>query len=370
MRTSAGTFAQVFWADAPAFTEERSVRLPLKSPGSFQRLYFPLPADGVSWLRFDPMDAPGEALIRHIRLSTPGGNPWPPSVSNSSGRPSRSRRSRATAMRRAFRPRLAAAIPRCIFSIGCIDSRSGLAPAHHGDHGRCDARQRWRSSALLIASVVVIGRAAFAVEPGNELASEFTSTAGPRRALAGRAVPGRVHGQAAASCIIPVKVPFWDQWDAEAGAVLIPFNECGLSWRAMFTPHNEHRVFFTRLYALDVVLANGQWDPRVQQVCNAAMHSFTAVLRGHDFLAGEQSAASGSHRVACAPSRSRCRSPGRTRFFAFQSPVLFPGALFNPGVVAHDQVSRPAASAGFLAGLGGGRRCSRPRAASSFPWPS
>ena len=87
----------------------------------------------------------------------------------------------------------------------------------------------------------------------------------------------------------PVKVPFWDQWDAEAGAVLIPFSECGLSWRAMFRPHNEHRVFFTRLHALDLVLANGQWDPRVQQVCNAALHSVIAVLVAMMFwLAGNR----------------------------------------------------------------------------------
>ena len=104
----------------------------------------------------------------------------------------------------------------------------------------------------------------------------------------------------------------------------------------MFTPHNEHRVFFTRLYALDVVLANGQWDPRVQQVCNAALHSFTAVLlamifwlasnRRHLDLIGWR-----------APSRSRCRSPAE---HDSRVPVtlLFPGPLFDPGVVAHDQV--------------------------------
>ena len=131
---------------------------------------------------------------------------------------------------------------------------------------------------LLIASVVVIGRAAFEVGPGNDVASEFTARRGP--AALWLTVLFLVVFAAKLHFLhqYPVKVPFWDQWDAEAGAVLIPFNECSLSWRAMFTPHNEHRVFFTRLYALDVVLANGQWDPRVQQVCNAALHSFTAVL--------------------------------------------------------------------------------------------
>ena len=262
MRTSAGTFAQVFWADAPAFTEERSVRLPLKSPGSFQRLYFPLPADGVSWLRFDPMDAPGEALIRHIRLidagrQTPGFHQCRTAPASHPDCGDHARRRR----RCAFRPRLAAPIPRCI-------SRSVASMADPaGDRFTTvtTAGATLVSLAivtLLIASVVVIGRAAFAVAPGNDVAAEFTARRGP--AALWLAVLFLVVFTAKLHFLhqYPVKVPFWDQWDAEAGAVLIPFNECSLSWRAMFTPHNEHRVFFTRLYALDLVLANGQWDPR------------------------------------------------------------------------------------------------------------
>ena len=277
MRTSAGTFAQVFWADAPAFTEERSVRLPLKSPGSFQRLYFPVPADGVSWLRFDPMDAPGEALIRHIRLIDAGGKPRA-SISVEQLRPAIQI---AAITRDGGEVRIqttpGGTDPAVYFSIGCIDSGSGWRPFTTVTTAGATLVSL-AIVTLLIASVVVIGRAAFEVAPGNDVASEFTARRGP--AALWLAVLFLVVFAAKLHFLhqYPVKVPFWDQWDAEAGAVLIPFNECGLSWRAMFTPHNEHRVFFTRLYALDVVLANGQWDPRVQQVCNAALHSFTAVL--------------------------------------------------------------------------------------------
>jgi hypothetical protein len=73
-------------------------------------------------------------------------------------------------------------------------------------------------------------------------------------------------------------VPFWDQWDAEARAVYVPYSACGLSWSEMFNLHNEHRVFFTRLLALDLLGVNRQWDPRLQQVASAALHSLTAVL--------------------------------------------------------------------------------------------
>ena len=120
----------------------------------------------------------------------------------------------------------------------------------------------------------------------------------------------------------PVKAPFWDQWDAEASNVFLPFSECGLSWRAMLNPHNEHRIFFTRLLALDLVLANGQWDPRLGQVVNAAMHATTAVLVATIFwLAG------GRRRVdlivfLCAVTFA-LPFAWENILFAFQSPFYF-----------------------------------------------
>jgi hypothetical protein len=46
----------------------------------------------------------------------------------------------------------------------------------------------------------------------------------------------------------------------------------------MLSLHNEHRIFFTRLLAIDLLALNRQWDPRLEQVTNAAVHSGTAVL--------------------------------------------------------------------------------------------
>ncbi|HVH28785.1 MAG TPA: hypothetical protein VM818_18610 [Vicinamibacterales bacterium] len=76
----------------------------------------------------------------------------------------------------------------------------------------------------------------------------------------------------------PVTVPYWDQWDGEGAAIFVPFNDGTLSWQSMFALHNEHRIFFSRLLALGLLTANGQWDPRLEQVVNAALHSLTAVL--------------------------------------------------------------------------------------------
>jgi hypothetical protein len=46
----------------------------------------------------------------------------------------------------------------------------------------------------------------------------------------------------------------------------------------MFTFHNEHRIFFSRLLALSLVVVNGQWDPHLQIVVNGLLHSLVAVI--------------------------------------------------------------------------------------------
>ncbi len=71
-------------------------------------------------------------------------------------------------------------------------------------------------------------------------------------------------------------MPDWDQWDAEAYYVLIPWFEHDDFLAHLFTPHNEHRVVITKLHNLALALLNGQWDARLQAVTNAALHSAVA----------------------------------------------------------------------------------------------
>jgi hypothetical protein len=132
--------------------------------------------------------------------------------------------------------------------------------------------------ALLGACVLVIGRAAFERDQGAG------SSPGPapsrwRSALWLTALFLVVF--AAKLLLIrdnPVTVPFWDQWDADASDLFVPFSGSRLGWRMMFGFSNEHRPFFTRLLALALLKVNGQWDPLVETVVNAAIHSLTAVL--------------------------------------------------------------------------------------------
>jgi hypothetical protein len=85
----------------------------------------------------------------------------------------------------------------------------------------------------------------------------------------------------------PAPVPYWDQWDAEADRLYIPFNAGSLSWGQMFGLHNEHRIFFTRLEALALLVVNRVWDPHLQMVINAALHALVAcVLAAALWLAG------------------------------------------------------------------------------------
>lgn len=68
------------------------------------------------------------------------------------------------------------------------------------------------------------------------------------------------------------EVPYWDQWDAEAARLYQPFLRGELSWRDLFSAHNEHRIFTTRLLGLLLLQLNGLWSPLLEMVVNAGLH--------------------------------------------------------------------------------------------------
>jgi len=77
-------------------------------------------------------------------------------------------------------------------------------------------------------------------------------------------------------------LPFWDQWEEYPHAYK-PWFEGRLSFTDLFAAHNEHRIFFTRIYALALLLLNGQWDGQLHMVLNAVIHC--ATLTGFGVLA-------------------------------------------------------------------------------------
>ncbi len=69
--------------------------------------------------------------------------------------------------------------------------------------------------------------------------------------------------------------PYLDQWSAEAAKLFIPYFQGQLSLATLFSAHNEHRILWTRLCDLGLLLLNKQWDSRLEMVVNAIIHCAT-----------------------------------------------------------------------------------------------
>ena len=75
-------------------------------------------------------------------------------------------------------------------------------------------------------------------------------------------------------------VPYWDQWDAEALYTFIPWFDGNLVINHLIAPHNEHRLFFTRILSLGLLILNdNQWDPLVQMVFCAGLAVLNVVVQ-------------------------------------------------------------------------------------------
>src|SRR5262249_1263806 len=132
--------------------------------------------------------------------------------------------------------------------------------------------------ALLTASLVSIGRDVFRQKPGTAHESSPASPWWPSALWLTALFLVVFSAKLLLMRENPLTVPYWDQWDAEANRLFVPFHECQLTWPSMFAQHNEHRIFFTRLLSLALLNINKQWDPRLEQVVNASIHALTAVL--------------------------------------------------------------------------------------------
>ncbi len=73
-------------------------------------------------------------------------------------------------------------------------------------------------------------------------------------------------------------LPFFDQWDAEASALFLPWLRGDLDWDAFFRPHNEHRIALTRLADLLLLSLSGYWNVWGQLFLIAVLHAATAAI--------------------------------------------------------------------------------------------
>nr|WP_295922736.1 hypothetical protein [uncultured Dyadobacter sp.] len=65
-----------------------------------------------------------------------------------------------------------------------------------------------------------------------------------------------------------VRLPYWDQWDAEGDYLLRPWIEGRLHLHDLWQPHNEHRIFPTRLLSLLIFSCTGSWDNLIEARVN------------------------------------------------------------------------------------------------------
>ena len=73
-------------------------------------------------------------------------------------------------------------------------------------------------------------------------------------------------------------VPYWDQWAAEAKDLYVPFFNKTLTASSWFASYAEHRILFTRVLAIGLLQLAGEWDPVLQMMANAILHTFAVVL--------------------------------------------------------------------------------------------
>src|ERR1700740_1043373 len=50
--------------------------------------------------------------------------------------------------------------------------------------------------------------------------------------------------------------PYLDRWEGEGAAIYVPYLEHQLSTADFFRPHNEHRIVFTNIYNLALLVLN------------------------------------------------------------------------------------------------------------------
>jgi hypothetical protein len=73
-------------------------------------------------------------------------------------------------------------------------------------------------------------------------------------------------------------LPISDQWDGEGFHLLKPWSDGTLKFADLFAPHNEHRIFFSRLLTLALTCLNRQWDSMPIMVFDAILSGALGTL--------------------------------------------------------------------------------------------
>jgi hypothetical protein len=270
LRAASGTFAQLFWTSDIDFVEEQSTSMPIQAGGRGQTLRFTMPR-GVRRLRLDPTDAAGEVVIGRMSLRDADGRVLAMFATEDLTSPhdvgSITRKGSET----------------LLVATG-NDSSVLLSIGRLGPQFDTAGWSRFTAGSLVVTILAVLALLTACVWAlGLDLSRAARDGTLPGSGRWGWIwLPVVFLLVFAAKLLLmrafPVTAPYADQWDGEARGLYVPYYNGDLSWSQMFGFHNEHRIFFSRLLALALLVVNGQWDPRLQQVVNAGIHSLIAVL--------------------------------------------------------------------------------------------
>lgn len=269
MRASGGSAAQVFWSSSWIYNEQDSSVVPLTpDPADFEIVRFSLPDRPLLSVRFDPINGPGEVVIRALRVLDDEGRQV-----------------------RAVDPFLLIPLQQ-IERMTPMDGTVRITTAADGADPILLLRGYWLLPPPGLLDVRLVTRLALGwttlscfvvIATGVWLAlRDAWMNPAPQRTRTALWLTALLLGIVSAKLMLlsrfPAPVPSWDQWDGELIALYFPYANAGLSWHQMFDLHNEHRIFFSRLLALALLELNGQWDPHLQMVVNALLHATVGVV--------------------------------------------------------------------------------------------
>ena len=116
------------------------------------------------------------------------------------------------------------------------------------------------------------------VSPANDPSIRVPGRSWVRRAVWGLLFLVALGARLAFMDSYATDLPYLDQWDVEGRDLYIPYAEGSLEPAALVRIFNAHRIFFTRITALGLWVANGQWDNRLQMVVATGIYLLAAIL--------------------------------------------------------------------------------------------
>ena len=239
LQATGGRWAQIFWsADFAMSPDDSSLATLHQGPGTFDTLRFPLPQTPLEVLRLDPLDGEGEVVIRQMRVLDDQGQTV-----------------------RTIDPMVMLPLHQIASSdaerdgVRFVTTPGANDPMLVTKSSWLVETPRWYSLQFVTPfSLAWIAMAVFvliATGIGFILREIVAGPVSRRDASGSPPCSSRSSGPSwPSSSNIPCRCRSGISGMAKALTLYIPWADHGVTWRQMFTLHNEHRIFFSRLLAL------------------------------------------------------------------------------------------------------------------------